>query len=750
MLETHNMIIFGSSGTALARPFGWRKFGPGPPQQHRDLVTVGGQEAGAHIAGHFSVGRLSSNPSSKAYVNASRGPSSRDLHVISRAEGQDGTVFQSPPVPRNAVGAPPAYNTAPVMVDASQGLVDTHNNGCAPPSEGFSTEFADLAQHWHDLYCDTDNFTDRADAVQHDLRAAVSAHAKGAQAMDSEPNASRALSTPPDTARSGGGTPGAANPSRVSTKASSATRSIQGLGERGSDAHRACASSGVRPLHAEGVKGTLKSHVVAQPGFGGEKMLANNIVGAPGATSTACATPERGGSPTRRPREGTSSAVPGPGGARQREPSPDTASLAPKPNKGKGSAKGSKVERWEVPVPQRVLRQMMETPGGSGVATEALQRPSPWWLRLGQTLLSFLALPKQATAWLSSFMQAMWFSLPFRVRRISWYLVGEPAPPAVHASPRNAQLRMYSRSTEAALQAANSRQGLRALMLDCGYDKAGRHADPLGDIPKWRLEALVRGPVGDPNLYRTALTCITAVQQNDNPQYGNGRLEYLGDGVLEHIVREHLYQTLPNANEGQMTSAAVQMVSNRALYNLAQQLHLDRYVAQDAAQMASPLYMTQWGGRGGVEVLCDAMEALIGAVELDQGYDAARRFVIRLLEAQVGVGDLVKDVNFKVVLERVLGKLKKPQVRYRTQQVWGKGAEGPTRHFVAEAWVGKEFMGRGKDIHKVTAEQRAAQAALAKLDIDTDSLIVGHKLEISDECGTFASEVEEDSNSACS
>jgi dsRNA-specific ribonuclease len=74
------------------------------------------------------------------------------------------------------------------------------------------------------------------------------------------------------------------------------------------------------------------------------------------------------------------------------------------------------------------------------------------------------------------------------------------------------------------------------------------------------------------------------------------------------------------------------MVSNRALYNLAQQLHLERYVALNAEFMASPLYMSQWGGVCGVDILCDAVEALIGAINQDQGYEAARRFVMGLLE----------------------------------------------------------------------------------------------------------------------
>lgn len=89
---------------------------------------------------------------------------------------------------------------------------------------------------------------------------------------------------------------------------------------------------------------------------------------------------------------------------------------------------------------------------------------------------------------------------------------------------------------------------------------------------------------------------------------------------------------LPQATQGQLTSGAVQLVSNRALYNLAQQLHLERYVALNGEFMASPIYMSRWGGVCGVDILCDAVEALIGAIDQDQGYEAARRFVLRLLK----------------------------------------------------------------------------------------------------------------------
>ncbi|HMO66609.1 MAG TPA: ribonuclease III domain-containing protein, partial [Verrucomicrobiota bacterium] len=100
----------------------------------------------------------------------------------------------------------------------------------------------------------------------------------------------------------------------------------------------------------------------------------------------------------------------------------------------------------------------------------------------------------------------------------------------------------------------------------------------------------------------------------------NQRLEFLGDAVLQLILTSELYGKFPGVGEGPLTQARAQLVNSRTLAQQARELGLGRHLIMSRGEEAS-------GGRDRVGALADAFEAVLGALYLDGGMEAARRFV---------------------------------------------------------------------------------------------------------------------------
>ncbi|MCH5287263.1 MAG: ribonuclease III [Christensenellaceae bacterium] len=201
----------------------------------------------------------------------------------------------------------------------------------------------------------------------------------------------------------------------------------------------------------------------------------------------------------------------------------------------------------------------------------------------------------------------------------------------------------------------------------------------------------------DPALLRQALT---------HPSMGrkdNQRLEFLGDAVLQFLMSELLYQTHPESQEGQLTHQRALLVCEAALSQVARGLGVGEALLMDKGE-------EQTGGRDKPSVLCDAMEAVLAAVYLDGGMDAAREIVKRCWPKPEEVHRPMQDSK---------GALQEHLQR--------DGGEAPTYEIVAqdgpphdrtfEAAVsryGKE-LARGTGRTKKQAEQAAALKALQAL-----------------------------------
>lgn len=195
----------------------------------------------------------------------------------------------------------------------------------------------------------------------------------------------------------------------------------------------------------------------------------------------------------------------------------------------------------------------------------------------------------------------------------------------------------------------------------------------------------------------------------------NEQLEFFGDSVLGFLVSELLVQKHPEAGEGVLSRAKSHMVSALWLRRAAQDLNLGEFLQLGRGEELG-------GGREKLSLLANAIEALIAALYLDGGMDAARAFVRNhvysdsVLAAQAR-GD---HANYKGELWERSSISKLPRPEYTVVETAGP-AHAPL--FVVEARLGDLFQGRGEGSSKKAAEQNAARSLLETMAAPADSAI---------------------------
>jgi len=209
--------------------------------------------------------------------------------------------------------------------------------------------------------------------------------------------------------------------------------------------------------------------------------------------------------------------------------------------------------------------------------------------------------------------------------------------------------------------------------------------------------------------FMQALTHRSYLQFVQDPvMESNERLEFLGDAVLDLVIGEYLYREFRNYPEGELTKLRSRLVSGSALARHASDIGLEKFMLLSNSAYNALI-------RGSVTLLADAYEALIAAIYLDGGMDAARDFIYRQIITHTRRDELMlSDTNYKsMLLEYAQGnKLGVP--RYITVS-----EEGPNhaRTFSVEVLVGGVVQGDGQGRSKKEAEQMAAKLALEHIGI---------------------------------
>ena len=209
------------------------------------------------------------------------------------------------------------------------------------------------------------------------------------------------------------------------------------------------------------------------------------------------------------------------------------------------------------------------------------------------------------------------------------------------------------------------------------------------------------------NLYRLAFM-HTSASKDLNPvgfRDSNERLEYLGDSVLGMIVAEYLFKKYPFKDEGFLTEIRSRIVNRESLNGVARKIGLDRLIEFDAHRRTVLSRTSMYG---------DALEALVGAVYLDKGFDFTRKFVLRkLLSNHFDIDNVVSNnTNFKSLIIEWAQKEGK-DIRFDVEE---KG-NTHSKEFYAQLVVNNENLSVGSGFSKKKAEQSAAMKACEALEL---------------------------------
>lgn len=209
----------------------------------------------------------------------------------------------------------------------------------------------------------------------------------------------------------------------------------------------------------------------------------------------------------------------------------------------------------------------------------------------------------------------------------------------------------------------------------------------------------------DINLLRQACTHRSFLNENKNAGEHNERLEFLGDAVLELVITSYLYRKYPQKNEGELTAYRSALVNTHSLSRVAEALGVNEYILLSKGEAKDT-------GRARAIILADSVEAIIGAIYIDKGYDAAANFISQ---------NLLEVIDIDEIIEKKLWLDAKSRFQERAQEETGQTPSyktmketGPDhgKVFTLGVFIGDTQIATGSGLSKQEAEQKAAEKAL--------------------------------------
>lgn len=186
----------------------------------------------------------------------------------------------------------------------------------------------------------------------------------------------------------------------------------------------------------------------------------------------------------------------------------------------------------------------------------------------------------------------------------------------------------------------------------------------------------------------------------------NERLEFLGDSVLSVVISENIYNNYSHLSEGEMTKFRANVVCEASLEKCASRLKVGQYLLLGKGEENS-------GGRNRTSILSDAVEALIGAIYIDGGFENAKKFVLdqmkKIIEESIK-GEIFMD--YKTQLQEIIQKSNEQTITY---EIIGEKGPDHSKVFVSQVKLDNEVIGVGEGRTKKEAEQMAAKASLKKI-----------------------------------
>jgi len=202
-------------------------------------------------------------------------------------------------------------------------------------------------------------------------------------------------------------------------------------------------------------------------------------------------------------------------------------------------------------------------------------------------------------------------------------------------------------------------------------------------------------------LYRQALRHSSANTEEAPSLPNNERLEFLGDAVLDAVIGELLFNMYPDQGEGFLTRMRSMLVSRHQLNILARKVEIERVVESNLGRQQE------------TSVPGNALEAVIGALFLDKGFEKTRKAVVALLNQHFDLRSIEQEDRDSKSRLLEWGQKKRRKVEFHITEESGRGGRGKV--YVCEVKVEGEVRGTGRGMSKKKAEQDAAQAAFRSM-----------------------------------
>ncbi len=223
-----------------------------------------------------------------------------------------------------------------------------------------------------------------------------------------------------------------------------------------------------------------------------------------------------------------------------------------------------------------------------------------------------------------------------------------------------------------------------------------------------KFEEIIGYTFNNKRFIRQALTHSSYANERKIPGGINERLEFLGDSVLSIVVSDFLYKNL-NVAEGQLTKIRASLVCEKSLHIFAKSICLGDFLLLGKGEENT-------GGRQRPSILADAFEAVIAAIYLDGGMQAASKHILRFMPEDIHHAGRPAFSDFKTVLQEIVQKNPEEKVEYVLIS-----EEGPDhdKRFVVEVCLNSQVIGKGGGRSKKEAEQLAAKEALELMGYET-------------------------------
>ena len=203
-------------------------------------------------------------------------------------------------------------------------------------------------------------------------------------------------------------------------------------------------------------------------------------------------------------------------------------------------------------------------------------------------------------------------------------------------------------------------------------------------------------------LLHEALSHSSYANEVKRGRHSNERLEFLGDSVLSIVVSKHLFTHFKHLPEGELTKIRASLVCEKALFEVSKKIDLGKHILLGKGEENS-------GGRERPSIVSDAFEAVIAAVFLDGGMEAAEKYVLSFIPKNIEATGSKSLHDYKTMLQEIIQKNPEERVEYVLADQTGPDHD---RKFVVQVRLNSNVIGTGEGHSKKQAEQAAACEAL--------------------------------------